>query len=1435
MAVWRVQVRDQHERLHDVFIDAEAATRTETLIEQLDEAGFHAKPIGVHGYAINGRTSLDDLELTNGDVMTSGRLDPSESHPGIGRHLVALCGPDVGQMRQLPSNGSILIGRSGTCDLAIDDRLLSSEHCRVDLVDSVASVTDLRSTNGTYVEGVELTSTTELAPGSLFQVGSTVLTVADIRPQDLAVVGDPVGPERVFPRSYRTAQVPLPAKVDPPRPDSIDDESLNNVWWRALVPIIGGSGMALMTGRWQFLLIIAIAPLFMGYFALQRKRRKQRRIQQSEERYRQELAGFREHVTKLRWDERDRRRRTGHCGGASLLFARSWQRSLWERAPGDDDFLSVPVGLGSLPSQIKADDPDGALDEMLWGTPLETNLLRTGSLGIVGDLGRARCVARGIIMNLVATHSPSVLRVWILSSDEDGEQWGCARWLPHTFGGPQWSLIAVQPGDRALMLKQLKQLLDTRSEVMANAGDGRAQTPLPVNVVVIDGPELLEPGELTELLQRGPELGVAGITIDSRLAPEGLGATLRLSDIADQATFDSRHQPHTEGVIVPEVDAAAAERAARRLAPLRPSIDDDAAGVGGVCHLVEIESLAGTTAEQLVDRWQRMSPHMVATVGVASETTMHLDLVKDGPHGLIGGTSGSGKTEFLKTMFVSLCLNNHPDDLSIVVVDFKGGVDHDAIRPLPHVVDVATNLDIEQFERTIAMLNAEQKRRQALLAAAGATNVTSYRTVRAARPELPPLPRLLVVVDEFGELLAAEGGREKLKELESITRIGRALGLHLLLVTQNFEGSLPGQIDANAGLRISLRVQKPAHSKAVLDSGVAATIPDRRVGRGYARFHGRELIEFQTARVAGRRRDLEPESAAAEVRVVPFTSLATAPMERRSEDVPNEETDMFVLVERCREAARLSGWRRSAVPWPAALPDQVSMQALSRGFQGTGVPIGLMDVPDQQRRDTAYLTDRVQQLAVIGGSSAPVPEVLTTYGATLAMLSSPDDVHIYGIDLLGRSVSQLADLPHCGGVAVRNEQLALRIVRWMLQTASERKVAMASTGSSDLWEHAAATGELPPQVVLVVSGLDRMLNVTDGISQNLLSPLSTLVSEGLGVRFQVVLGGLPKVVHHRMGANIRHRLVLELADPTEYTSVGSHKSVASELRTPRRAVLLPDKRIVQLAQLAPAGTSEGAVIRRLAESLPPATVSPPKTFADVPWPVAWELAERYDRVAPPHFLAPLPVAIDLNDGGWGWIDAMDDGPMFAVCGTPKSGRSTMLAVLARNAAKQGWTVLNATTSRRSPISTSPDPVLANRCDPGELGEAVESIAGQLLVVVDDLHRLEDGSGIQAACTHPGRVLVAVACPPDLLGVRTGVMRGLPAVTAGVLLAPAASMDGAGLGLRRLPAEWTTGTRPGRGVLVLSGEPTEMQVPLVTFPPPGQAQPLRQARPANIEA
>ena len=310
-------------------------------------------------------------------------------------------------------------------------------------------------------------------------------------------------PEHVFARQFRTAQAALPDKVEAPRQTDVESASARSNWWRALLPLITGVGMAAITGRWIFLVVMALAPILIAVDAVNRKKKTERKRQQRAEEFAAELAQFRASVVALRREERSRRRHSATSAGIAAVQAEARHRRLWERAADDADFTSVCVGLAPLSSTIQADDPENELDTLQWGTPLETNLLATGSLAIVGPPARAQAVARGLVISLAATHSPTELRIWVLTRDYTGAEWGFARWLPHTFNGDHGCHIATDGLGWAAAIKAIKQLVDTRAEL----DDER---PLPIHLVVIDDTDLLPPGELADLLANGPRAGSSG-------------------------------------------------------------------------------------------------------------------------------------------------------------------------------------------------------------------------------------------------------------------------------------------------------------------------------------------------------------------------------------------------------------------------------------------------------------------------------------------------------------------------------------------------------------------------------------------------------------------------------------------------------------------------------------------------------------------------------------------------------------------------------------------------------------------------------------------------------------------------------------------------------------------------------------------------------------
>ncbi|MEM9611491.1 MAG: FtsK/SpoIIIE domain-containing protein [Actinomycetota bacterium] len=1432
MTVWRARVQTgAGGGTDDVLVEGGSSSTVGDLTARLGAVGFTGAALTIDGLACPPDRALEKVPLLHGSTINLGAPEASRI-PAAGVHLVAVTGPDAGRHWFLPPSPTggpvtVTIGRSTGADCTVDDPLASRRHARLTLSPAAITVEDLDSANGVVLEGRTTAGAVPLDLDDHFQIGSTVFTLTLLADDDRAVTGPAEGAEVPFPRQFRERLADLPAKLDPPRTTAPPSSSIGSTWWRALMPLVTGIGFAVITGRWEFLLISAVAPLVYGWDTRRRNKAQTREREEREATDEANRVAYEQRLAQFRAEAVTRSRRAALTGGLGALYTAFRHGRLWERTAADGDFGAVTLGLADLASPVARGGLEAhERDEPVWGSPLSVNLLDTGSLSIVGPSRRTRAVARSLLVNLAATHSPSEARLWLLTRNTNLRDWAFARWLPHTFDSDRSWSVASTPTDRTELAKRLTQLLTTRAE----EADDRSR-PLPLHVVVLDAAGLLPADDLARLLIQGPRLGIVGIVLDEHVVPEGTRAGLTLGDAADTASFRAANHPAVSAVATAELDPSAAVAAAVRLAPLRLSSAAAANAGRGVIHLVDLADAVDVDGPALVDRWARTSPDSAAVIGDASGTPMSVDIVRNGPHGLVGGTSGSGKTEFLKTLLMSLCLNNHPDDLSVVIVDFKGGVDHEPLKTLPHVIDVTTNLDIEDFERTIRLLHAEQERRQALFGQAGTSNLAAYRSARATRPELGPVPLLLVIVDEFSELLAHESGREKLKRLESISRVGRALGIHLLLVTQSFDGQLPPQIDENAGLRISLRVGKASNSKAVLGSPIAAEIPTHRVGRGYARYGADgELIEFQTARVAGRFQAAEAEVDELTTTVIPAGTMAVPAVGGPSGDVPFEQSDMKSLADAIDAAVGLVGWQGSAVPWPKTLPEQIPAAELiglgaAEGATGDGggslpvsppgaVAVGLADNPDRQRQELVHLSDRDQQLLLVGGPEADLPEAVSTLALVAAAHRAPTDLHLYGIDLLGRGLLRLAELPHCGGIASQNESLALRMLDELFAVVSRRKARLAEIGAADVWEAAEVGEPLPPQVTLLVSGADRLLLHGEGATSPLLGPINTFIQESLGTRVQVILAGLPSVAAHRIGANIGRRFVFT-------TEAGDLKGLGvrvatSTLDPPRRFVDTATDRVCQLVQLGPVGGSEldatRQVITALRERHPLDAVDAergPRRITDVPWPLPMSVARRTPPEAPPGYDAPIPLGLETATGAWTFVDGFYDGPVIAVSGSSTSGRTTTLAAVAALAPVGGWIPIVYHHWPRSDLAELVGDDVAVFDDAVACAERIEQATeSRLLLLVDDLDRARDQAPLAAALDHKDRCVVVAAGGS---GVLDG-MKGARDIRTCLVLAPRSARDGFPV-IRQVPDQFL-GRRQGRGVLSANDNLTGIQIPLV---------------------
>ncbi|MFC7828528.1 type VII secretion protein EccCa [Streptomyces sp. NPDC057375] len=973
---------------------------------------------------------------------------------------------------------------------------------------------------------------------------------------------------RLVHRPARSTRPPAPAEprtIEPP--PNLPEGKVGNAA-TALLPMAGViSSVVLMTvirnSRFAVLgAVVLVAALFgaVALFLSQRgKAQRTRRVQR--ERYLEYLEELREELG--REERRRRRAARGLNPPPEALYdlVRDPAR-LWERRRGDADFLHPRLGTGEVPVQELAigqhhaggvlTPPDPfMLNEAraLRGRfttaadfPLTVPLDRAGNVSVIGERDDVLRVARALLVQTAVTHAPDDVAVALAISEESA--WAWAKWLPHvldpqTYDGPVAArriapdlvrlarLCGADLRERAAYAAEVRRglsgpdalRLTGRLLVISDSyGDTASDLPLPDSAV---GPAAMGVTVLHLLREQvhEPDQVSVRITVDGdRVVVEDLRPA-PAQGVTTAGTV-------TEGT-VDDVTAPGAEGIARMLAPLRLSAESAAEGtpVSGPVDFPALLGIEDPAALDLTRLWAPRTERDFLRVPIGL-TDRHepvlLDLKESsqlgmGPHGLCVGATGSGKSELLRTLVLALATTHAPDDLALVLVDYKGGATFAPFARLPHVAGVITNLENEAglVERVHSSLAGEVKRRQQVLKDAGdVADIGHYAGLRATtRPDLEPLPHLFVVIDEFGELITAKP--DFIDLFLSIGRIGRSIGVHLLLSSQRIEGGRLKGLDTYLSYRLGLRTFSADESRTVLDTTDAFHLPPLP-GFGYLKVDTSTYERFKAGYVSGAYHGPKPpEERSDEPLVHPYPACST-PEEPEKEEPGKEAvgepvptrpeagpTVLSVMVDQL--AAAGAPVRRI---WLPPLPDAATLDGaagpLRAGPQGLRltaeagplrVPLGTLDDPARQyqRPWLLDLTVAGGHAAVVGGPQSGKTTLLRTLTLSLALTHTPQDVAVYGLDLAGGGLSALAGLPHVGGIAGRaDHERAARTVAEVRAMLARREELFREHGidSVDRLRHLRAQGRLPEpaatDVVLLVDGFgalrDEFADLEDAVT-----------------------------------------------------------------------------------------------------------------------------------------------------------------------------------------------------------------------------------------------------------------------------------------------------------------------------------------------------------------
>ncbi|MFD4274099.1 type VII secretion protein EccCa [Streptomyces cyaneofuscatus] len=1132
-------------------------------------------------------------------------------------------------------------------------------------------------------------------------------------------------------RTTRPPAAPAPRTIE--APPNLPEGKAGNIAM-SLLPVAGVmSSVVMMTvvRNSQFaalgaiILVVTVIGSVALLFSQRGKAQRTRRTQR--EAYLAYVEDLREELSA---EERERRERADVLNPppyALYDIVRDPAR-LWERRRVDDDFLRVRVGTGEMPVRdlqiaepgssvltppdlFMLNEASALVKRFRNGTelPLTVPLDRIGNVSVIGPREDCLRVARALLVQTAALHAPDDVAIALAAPGDRMADWEWAKWLPHLldteqFDGPV-AARRVAPSAPQLA-RQLGPELRRRASYAAEVRRGLAgRDALSMNsrlLVVTDGHgedavDLPRPDDAVGL----SEMGVTVLHLLEQRVQEPGQVSVRITvDGTDVAIEDLRApEPLEAHGTVDEAGIPFAEGLARMLAPLRLSAESlaDAPLSGPVefAAMLGIDDVARLDLDRLwAPRGERAFLRVPIGISDSHEPVL-LDLKESselgmGPHGLCVGATGSGKSELLRTLVLALVATHPPEDLALVLVDYKGGATFAPFAELPHVAGVITNLENQAglVERVHSSLAGEVKRRQQALKDAGnVADIGDYAALRAEkRPDLDPLPHLFVVIDEFGELLTAKP--DFIDLFLSIGRIGRSIGVHLLLSSQRIEGGKLKGLDTYLSYRLGLRTFSADESRTVLDTTDAFHLPPLP-GFGYLKVDTSHYARFKAGYVSGgyrgpvRRAD-EEETGPLALPYEAFNTLAgpdegpqtAEPASRRRETGP---TELGVMVDQLTGVAPPV---RSI--WLPPLPTATALDTVAgpldigpRGMRLAGagpagrplrVPVGLLDDPARQWQGQWFLDLTVAggHAAVIGGPQSGKTTLLRSLVLSLALTHTPREVGVYGLDLVGGGLQALSGLPHVGGIAGRaDRERAARTVEEVRTMLAVREDLFREHGIDSVEQlrtlHAA--GRLPElasaEILLVIDGFGALRDDFDELDD----AIADILKRGGGYGIHVVAAMLRwNDVRIATQSNFGTRVELRLNDPSE-SSIDRKLAETLSPDEPGR-VLTDGKLFAQVALPRTDGVADtadlGAVLERTARSVR-ATWS-----GEVAQPVRVlpHILEPHSLPGPAAEPTRVPIGLDQSALAPVLLDLFQHDQHLLVLGDSECGKTNLLRTVA---------------------------------------------------------------------------------------------------------------------------------------------------------------------------
>lgn len=1054
--------------------------------------------------------------------------------------------PDSGRSKvsfPLPYRGIVTIGRSGSNTISLEHRMVSEHHATLRCENGAVYVEDgyngRGSANGTFLNGRRI-SKAAMKSGDVLDIMNARISlintflyfdnVQGILHINQELVHNPsqaprsLAKEPLYRRSPRVREgLPQQDIVLAKAPAKGRDFQKRRGMFTSLLSSGAMIGASVATGMVSPALLAAraaglVAPVANMAINSGDNKKGKKQWQKLEQERRERYGAYIEAQKAMIQLTADQQRKilTNENPAPENCFSvvQELRPTLWERRPGDSDFLSVRIGMGYEPIcvnvktpadamgfQMEEDETEALAKQIVEETRIVDNIPARAALGqyqtvgVIGQRLRVVNLLKNMIVSLTTAHFYEDVRIVGIFDKKEKKTWEMLRWLPHVWDGEKQSRFL------AFDEKNAERISDAFHEALHQRLSERQsydqRVPAPYYIFILGSYHYMKRSKLmADLLQNSP---MAGATAIFAFELGDLDAQYQRTYLPPECQFVI----DTDGVNGPcAYEFARADK--RFMFTLDPALkDQDFDRFCRTMSAIKVESGAGklelpsgiTFLEgmgvsnvrdlRVWEQWTSSGdkPYLKVPVAVMSNGKMlELDFgdFNNPPVSLVAGMSGSGKSEFLKTWILSLAVRYSPEELSIVIIDYKGGAMAHSVEQLPHVVGIITDIESGDIMRPLASIAYELYRRELLFKESGVLGYEEYIKCFRVGKVQKPLPMFLIICDEFAELKLQH--REFMTKLIQIARLGRASAMRLVLATQSPAGVVDQDLFDNSRFQICLKVQNAAASKSMIATPDAARITQN--GRAYVRAGNDEIFELVQSYWTGApylgNRD-KKATVGNQVRIVDMAGQRIKTVWEEKTRFKSETNELQAVIRYINAVAEQHGIQKMPCPWKPELPKALSITELGvrGGFDGADwrpalewlqVPLGIYDLPEFQEQGIQYLNfESDGHYGIYGLPGTGKTTMLKTIIMGLGLYYSPKDVNLYLLDLGSRTLKLFENMPHVGGVALGTEEEKLQKTVVVLDgLLSERRKTFARHGVSTLKNYREHVSDDMPAIVIAI-------------------------------------------------------------------------------------------------------------------------------------------------------------------------------------------------------------------------------------------------------------------------------------------------------------------------------------------------------------------------------